>query len=127
MKQADLASEIPKLLEQIHTEMYDKALKQRLDHVKEVDNWKDFMDALGGRNLCSAPWCDVQDCEVQVKDRSKEESLQLMLEKNEEEAMLTGSAKTLCIPFEQKPLAEGTKCFACGKDAKCTALWGRSY
>jgi prolyl-tRNA synthetase len=127
IKQDTLAEEIPKLLEVIHKEMYDKALKARLDHVKDVDNWKDFMDALGGRNLCMAPWCDVQACEVEVKDRSKEESLALMLEKNEEEAMLTGSAKTLCIPFEQKPLAEGTKCFACGKDAKVTALWGRSY
>lgn len=59
MKQDTLAEEIPKLLEVIHKEMYDKALKARLEHVKEVDNWKDFMDALGGRNLCMAPWCDV--------------------------------------------------------------------
>jgi len=58
------------------------------------------MDSLGERNLCLAPWCNRQECEVEVKDRSKEESLQLMLEKGEEEAMLTGSAKTLCIPFD---------------------------
>jgi len=50
-----------------------------------------------------------------------------MEEKNEDEALLTGAAKTLCIPFEQQPLPEGTKCFACGKDAKVKALWGRSY
>ena len=100
LKQDALAEEIPKLLEAIHHEMFEKALKQRLDHCKEVDNWKDFMDALSGRNICLAPWCDVQDCEVAVKDKSKEESLQMMLEKNEEEAILTGSAKTLCIPFE---------------------------
>lgn len=36
-------------------------------------------------------------------------------------------AKTLCIPFEQPPLPEGTLCFASGKPAKNWALWGRSY
>jgi len=47
---------------------------------------------------------------------------------NDEEVQLTGSAKTLCIPFDQPELKEGTKCFAgCGKDATCKALWGRSY
>ena len=92
-----------------------------------VDNWKDFMDAVAGRNICLAPWCNIQECEVEVKDRSKEESLAAMAEKGEEEAQLTGSAKTLCIPQEQKPLKAGAKCFACGKDATVTALWGRSY
>jgi len=51
-----------------------------------------------------APWCNVKECECEVKDRSKEESLKAMEEANEEEVQLTGSAKTLCIPFEQKEL-----------------------
>lgn len=51
-----------------------------------------------------------------------------MQEAGEEEEVLTGSAKTLCIPFEPKtPLKEGDKCFHCGADAKVKALWGRSY
>ena len=55
------------------------------------------MEALAGRNVCLAPRCNKQSCEKNVKDRSKEESLKAM--ENEEEAQLTGSAKTLCIPF----------------------------
>lgn len=47
-----------------------------------------------------APWCNCQECEEKVKDRSKEESLKAMAEKNEDEALLTGAAKTLCIPFD---------------------------
>jgi len=31
----------------------------------------------------------------------------------EDEEVLTGAAKTLCIPFEQDPIQEGTRCFAC--------------
>lgn len=107
--------------------MYNKALKAREEHVKEIDNWQAFMAALGERHICLAPWCNRQACEIEVKERSKEESLQLMADKNEEEVQLTGSAKTLCIPFEQKPLAPGAKCFACSQDATTTALWGRSY
>jgi len=80
--------------------MYNKALKAREDYTKEIDNWKDFMDALGKRNVCIAPWCNVKACEEQVKDKSKEESLKAMEDMNAEESLLTGAAKTLCIPFE---------------------------
>ena len=107
--------------------MFDKALQARLSHVKDVDNWKDFMEALAGRNICMAPWCNVQQCEIDAKEKSKEESTKAMEEANEEEAQLTGAAKTLCIPHKQPELKEGTKCFHCGEPAKVTALWGRSY
>lgn len=127
IKMADLTTAILETFEVVHKEMYQKALTAREEHVKEIDNWKDFMDALSQRHLCMAPWCNIQDCEVEVKERSKEESLKLMEEKNAEEALLTGAAKTLCIPFEQSPLKEGSACFACGKPATTKALWGRSY
>lgn len=127
LKQDDLVEQVKQLLETIHQEMYAKALEARQSHVKDVDNWADFMTALNGRNICMTPWCDVQQCEVDVKEKSKEESLQAMEEAGEGEVMLTGSAKTLCIPHEQPPLKEGAKCFACGQPAKVTALWGRSF
>jgi hypothetical protein len=41
------------------------------------------MEALAGRNVCLAPWCNKQSCEKNVKDRSKEESLKAI--ENEEE------------------------------------------
>lgn len=37
------------------------------------------------------------------------------------------AAKTLCKPFDQPPLAEGTKCFVSGLPATTWVLWGRSY
>ena len=45
---------------------------------------------------------------------------------NEGEALLTGQAKTLCIPLEYEPL-NGLKCFHCGEEAKVRVIWGRSY
>ena len=104
-----------------------RAKKERDDHIVEVDEWNTFMDKLNHRYLALAPWCDTAKCEIDVKAKSKEESLAYLEAHGEEEDILTGAAKTLCIPFEQKPLKEGQKCFACGADAKVTALWGRSY
>jgi prolyl-tRNA synthetase len=100
MKWADLVTEIPKLLDQIHEDMYQRALKTRDEHMKVAYNWEDFMNALNGRNIVLTPWCDEGAEEEKVKDRSKEESLKLMAEAGEEEEVLTGSAKTLCIPFK---------------------------
>jgi prolyl-tRNA synthetase len=123
-----LLVEIPKLLETIHNDMYERARKTRDEHMKVAYNWEDFMTALNGRNIVLTPWCDEGDEEEKVKDRTKEESLKIMQQAGEEEEVLTGSAKTLCIPFEPiVPLKDGDKCFFTGKPAKVMALWGRSY
>jgi prolyl-tRNA synthetase len=85
------------------------------------------MSALEDKYLCLAPWCDTPECEQAVKLRSKEESQAKLT--NEDEVVLTGAAKTLCIPYDLETF-EGdskTKCFHCGQKAKVTALWGRSY
>ena len=131
----NLAGEMQELLTKIHDDMYKKACAARADHMINIDNWKDFMAALGDRNICLADWCDTVDCEVKIKEQSKQESLEAMEAMNEEESALTGSAKTLCIPYTmgrqadntKKDPFKGIKCFYCGKPAKVTALWGRSY
>ena len=108
-------------MHKIHDEMYKKAEQARSDHMKTVDNWEDFMAALGGRDIVLADWCDTVECEVKVKDQSKEESLEAMKNMNEEETMLSGAAKTLCIPYTMGKQAQkgkdpfkGAKCFKCG-------------
>jgi prolyl-tRNA synthetase len=126
VKQDVLAETIKEELNKVHNQMFEKALKARESFTKHVDNWHDFMHALSERNICIAPWCNCQECEVNVKDRSKAESEKAMEEANEGEKLLTGSAKTLCIPFEQ-PKLDNHVCFACGKKATVFALWGRSY
>lgn len=85
------------------------------------------MEELNKKNLILTPWCNEQECEKAAKDKSKDESKMAMEQEGEIEELLTGAAKTLCIPFEQEPIAEGTKCFHCGKDAKVRALWGRTF
>jgi len=108
MKWADIGSEIPHLLDKIHKDMFERAKTIRDEHYKEASNWGYFMDALNARNVVLTPWCNEQECEVAAKERSKEESKKLMEDAGEEEELLTGSAKTLCIPLNPKtPLIEG--------------------
>jgi prolyl-tRNA synthetase len=66
-----LPTEIPKLLDQIHNEMYERARTTRDEHMKVAYNWEDFMTALNGRNIVLTPWCDEGVEEEKVKDKSK--------------------------------------------------------
>ena len=131
---AGLGAAMNQLLLDIHAQMYEKATVARDEHLKTVSNWDEFMAALNNRDICLADWCDEKSCEERIKDQSKEESMKAMEEMNEDETLLTGAAKTLCIPYRmgkqangQENAFENVKCFFCPADAKCTALWGRSY
>jgi hypothetical protein len=68
----------------------------------------------------------VLECEEQVKKKSSIEA-KAAAAATPDDSILTGSVKTLNIPFESEPLQPDAKCFACGKAAQCYALWGRSY
>ena len=91
----------------------------------KVWKWEDFVPAIQQGKLVLTPFCDEMEWEEAVKTKSKEEALK-GAEEDEREAMPV-AAKTLCIPFDQPELPEGTPCFVSGKPATCWVLWGRSY
>eukprot|EP00591_Stephanopyxis_turris_P003766 CAMPEP_0195526312 /NCGR_PEP_ID=MMETSP0794_2-20130614/27298_1 /TAXON_ID=515487 /ORGANISM="Stephanopyxis turris, Strain CCMP 815" /LENGTH=995 /DNA_ID=CAMNT_0040656967 /DNA_START=191 /DNA_END=3178 /DNA_ORIENTATION=+ len=115
-------------LEAIQKAMFAKALEERDSHLAKITEWKDFVPNLEKNNLVLTPWIggEHQDWEEWVKNKSREESLAVG---EEEEATCATSvaAKTLCIPFDQPEMPEGTKCIASGEPATCWILWGRSY
>ena len=77
------------------------------------------------QNRCGG---EHQDWEEWVKDKSREESLaNAGLEGEADTTATSVAAKTLCIPFDQPDLPEGTKCIASGLPATCWVMWGRSY
>ena len=123
----DLAGAVEKKLVEVQTNMFNKAKEFRDDHLVQVTEWKDFVPNLELHNLVLTPWCggEHQDWEEWVKDKSREESLQGEVE--DARAATSVAAKTLCIPFTQPELAEGTKCIASGLPGTCWVLWGRSY
>jgi len=125
-----LGSAIAKKLDSIQKAMFVKAKEARDSHLVKVTEWKDFVPNLELNNLVLTPWCGGkhQDWEDWVKEKSRDESLKARGEEGEDDRTATSvAAKTLCIPFDQPELPEGTKCIASGLDATCWVLWGRSY
>ena len=110
---ADLDARAPALLVEIQADMLSSKQAAFDACLETATDWAGFMGALDRKHMCLAPWADEEAVEKDVRTRSASG-----------DAM---GAKTLCIPFDQPPLPEGTLCFASGKPAKNWALWGRSY
>jgi len=121
----NLCDNVKKILEEMQDALFQKAKEACDNQTIEVTKWEDFVPALNQKCRVLAPWCEAVECENQIKKKSKEES---EVTTGEETSTLTGAAKSLCIPFEQKPLPEGAVCFCgCGAPAKSWTLFGRSY
>ena len=124
LKWDELEKELPVILDKIQNEMYENALERFNSKQKKANNWEEFMGHLNSRNVVLTPWCNDSKCEDNCCEKSGIETKEQAVEG---EQQLTGQAKTLCIPLEYEPLAEGAKCFACEKEAKVRVYWGRSY
>ncbi|KAJ7230734.1 hypothetical protein GGX14DRAFT_412050 [Mycena pura] len=122
---ANIGFIINALLDTIQSDMFDKAKAAYDSCLKEVTQWDDVVPVLDNKCVVVMPWCEVEECEDDIKERSGRAS-----EPQDERAPSAG-AKSLCIPFDQSrwsPIIAGkTKCPACGRDAKRWTLFGRSY
>ncbi|KAG1355177.1 Proline--tRNA ligase, cytoplasmic [Cocos nucifera] len=107
-----LVEQVKEILSNIQESLFNAAKQKREACVKVINTWDEFIAALNNKKLILAPWCDEEDVEKDVKARTKGE---------------LGAAKTLCTPFDQPRLPEGTLCFASGRPAKKWTYWGRSY
>lgn len=115
------------LLDDIHQNLFNEAKKQKTEHTKQCTSFSTFIEHLSAGNICLVPFCCKEECEEKIKVRSREES---KAHSSDEGFGLTGSAKSLCIPFVQPSdlTAEVTPCFGeCGANAQSWCLFGRSY
>ncbi|KAK6144201.1 hypothetical protein DH2020_021021 [Rehmannia glutinosa] len=109
---ADLVERVQDMLNQIQESLFDAAKQKNEMPVFRLHTWEEFAEALSQKKMILAPWCDEEEVEKDVKTRTKGDM---------------GAAKSLCSPFDQPELPEGTLCFASGKPAKKWTYWGRSY
>ncbi|KAF2861805.1 prolyl-tRNA synthetase [Piedraia hortae CBS 480.64] len=125
---ADIAKEVPLLLEQIQADMFKRASEDYASHRKVVRDWNHFVPELNAKHVLLVPHCLGGDCEDEIKKDSSAQNADPS-EKVDPRAPSMG-AKSLCIPDEQpEPLKEGTKCIhpRCQKNAEKWVLFGRSY
>jgi prolyl-tRNA synthetase len=50
--------------------MYERAVQRFNDKAKKANTWQDFMTHLNSRNVVLTPWCEIKECEEEVKVRS---------------------------------------------------------
>lgn len=79
----------------INEKMYSNANEKIQSKITEANTWEEFMGNLNKKGVVRTWWCQDKECENTVKNRSKNETIEI-----QGEALLSGSAKTLCMPYE---------------------------
>ena len=105
-KLEDMASEIPKLLDAIQENMFQKALAFRNSLITEVNSYAEFKRVLDEKTgFVSAHWDGTLETEIAIKDETK--------------------ATIRCIPLDAKP--EPGVCIYSGKPSDRRVLFARAY
>jgi len=107
VKISDIKKKVPKLLDEIHDELYKKAEKLLKDSITKADTKEELIKAIKDKKIALTPLCRNPECEDWIKDK-------------------TGGAKTLNMPLKQ-PSLEGKKCIWCNKPASYFVYVGKSY
>ncbi len=101
-----IENSIEQLLEDIQTNIYQKALSYRNNHITEVNSWDEFQKVLDDKGgFVAAHWDGTPETEEKIKDLTK--------------------ATIRCIPLDNK-LEEG-KCVLTGNASKQRVLFARAY
>lgn len=106
ISQEKLVEEVKAMLDQVHNEMYERALAFRKEHFYSVDTLDEMKASIEEkRGFTLAGWCGSEACERHVKDET--------------------GATSRNIPFE--PEVTKTKCLVCGEKAQHTVVFARAY
>ena len=106
VKIEEVETKITRLLDDIHTNMYE-VCKKRMDlKTTTAHDLEEFQANINKeQGFIKAMWCGSSECEAKIKDLT--------------------SAKSRCIPFKQEKIDD--KCVCCGRKADKMVIWGRQY
>ncbi|KAM3930026.1 bifunctional glutamate/proline--tRNA ligase isoform 2-T2 [Leptodactylus fuscus] len=109
------------LLEEIHKNLYNRALSDLTSHMVVADTMEEFQKQLDTGRIVQIPFCGEIDCEDWIKKTTARDQ-------DLEPGAPSMGAKSLCIPFKPlKELQSGAKCVCEKNPAKYYTLFGRSY
>lgn len=102
----NLEQEIAAVLDEIHTNMYNKALQRREQMTYVAHNLDEMIDIAENKpGFIKAMWCGDRACEDALKEKA--------------------GVTSRCAPFDAEPVDE--VCVHCGKPAKKLLYWGKAY
>lgn len=101
-----IGENILKLLESMHDDMYNKALKMREDKTYVVDTYTALIESMNNKpGFAKAMWCGEASCEAKIKEDT--------------------GATIRCMPFDQEKLSD--QCLVCGEKADKMVYLARAY
>lgn len=65
-----VSTTVSTLLATIQSDMFKKAQDIFMDRVKEITKWEDVVPTLDDKCIAVLPWCEVEACEDDIKERS---------------------------------------------------------
>lgn len=68
---AEVASQVPALLEKLQKDMYDEANEYFASHRPILNDWVKVIPALDARNVVLIPFCGESTCEERIKKKKK--------------------------------------------------------
>lgn len=102
----NLENEITAMLDDIHNNMYQKALERREAMTYEVHSLEEMIEVANTKpGFIKAMWCGCRECEDALKEKA--------------------GVTSRCAPLDQQG-AEGV-CVHCGKPATKLLYWGKAY
>lgn len=102
----ELECKVKELLEEIQSNMLEKARKRRDENTFEAFSVEEMVNIADNHpGFIKAMWCGDRACEDKIKEQT--------------------GITSRCIPFGQEPI--GDTCVCCGKKADKLLYWGRAY
>ncbi|MCR4562060.1 MAG: proline--tRNA ligase [Bacilli bacterium] len=102
----EIEGNIAKVLDDIHTKMYQKALEHLNSHISDVEDHEGLKAVLEKGGYARMKFCGEEECELKIKE-------------------LTNGGTARCIASENLP--EGEVCPICGKPAKMVVYFAKAY
>ena len=101
-----METEIPRLLNEVRDNLYNKALKRRENMTFDAHSLEEMKDIADNKpGFIRAMWCGDRECEDKLKEYA--------------------GVTSRCIPFEQDEISD--TCVCCGKKAKHMLYFGKAY
>ena len=102
----DVVEKVVSLMEEIQTNLFDKAIAYRAEHTTEVDTYSDFKEVLDGKGgFVLAHWDGTAETEEKIKNETK--------------------ATIRCIPLDGQ--IEAGNCMVTGNPSSRKVLFARAY
>jgi len=106
LQQNNIATKIKNLLDQIQTNLYDKARTHREENTHAVNTWDEFVDVIENKGgFVHAHWDGTPETEDKIKEMTK--------------------ATIRCIPLDAKE--EDGKCILTGNPSKRRVIFAKAY